>query len=669
MQVSLAEKRKRMLSKKEIAILNYLVVHQSQYVRSREIAEALKMSERTVRKYIGQLHESVDNNGAKIISKQGHGYKLEINFQVEFENFLKQYYSKPFDTHDTMNDANERQYYILNQLLFEQQWVMVDDMADKLFVSRSTINQDINGLKSDLQRYHLKIISKPAKGIAISGDERDKRHLIMDYFLGKGFYSTINKYFGNLMILNEINLEELSIIVLDETREAEILLSDYILQNLVLHLALAIKRIVDGNSIQNGGLEPVQNDQEEYIVAERILDRVGKVYDITFPDDEAVYIGLHILSKGSAKKETDADTALKEQVTNVLHTIEADFGYPMSTDLQLINGITTHIKPLLLRLKNDIQLENPLLEEIETNYRNYLELTKQYFKEMTSLEGHDITDSEWAYLTLHILAAIEKYDDRQKLNVLLICATGYGSAQMLKIRVEREFHLHLNIIDVISYYDIKNYDLSHIDVLISTIDLSTQLFKVPIIHVSVLLNEQDIAEINQFLHVKKEQTAAYSTTYYWNKHNEQVITRYFRPETFHYLDTRVTKDEVYNLLLDSMAVRESEGFKEQMLRQVRYREEFSSVVFSDDVAVPHPVQPIGDHSNIAVAIIPEGVIYDSEHRAIRVIFMLSPSRFEDHYMKDMVSLIVNLIDNKQMTERMIGVTNFEDFKDILLTAF
>lgn len=130
-----------MLSKKENIILNYLVAHRGRYVRSKEIAEALKMSERTVRKYIGLLHDSVDQNGAKIISKQGHGYRLDIHFQIEFENFLKQNPGQPFDTQDAMNGANERQYYILNQLLFEQQWVMVDDLAEKLFVSRSTINR------------------------------------------------------------------------------------------------------------------------------------------------------------------------------------------------------------------------------------------------------------------------------------------------------------------------------------------------------------------------------------------------------------------------------------------------------------------------------------------------------------------------------------------------
>lgn len=36
----------------------------------------------------------------------------------------------------------------------------------------------------------------------------------------------------------------------------------------------------------------------------------------------------------------------------------------------------------------------------------------------------------------HFMAAKERYKEQRKYNVLVICATGYGSAQMLKSRIK-----------------------------------------------------------------------------------------------------------------------------------------------------------------------------------------------------------------------------------------
>ena len=82
---------------------------------------------------------------------------------------------------------------------------------------------------------------------------------------------------------------------------------------------------------------------------------------------------------------------------------------------------------------------------------------------MSIFDGYKVPDGEWAYICLHFMAAIERYKDNKKLNVLVICATGYGSGQMLSIRLKKEFGQHINIVDVIGYYEITNEKLNGID--------------------------------------------------------------------------------------------------------------------------------------------------------------------------------------------------------------
>lgn len=654
-----------MLGNKEISILNYFLNHRNQYVKSSEIATALGMSDRTIRKYIKLLNDSLLNNGAVINSKQGFGFILEIQYQIEFENFIKVNIPNNINKKN-MSESETRQYFILNKLIFEEKSCRVDEIADELFVSRSTVTHDLSIIRNKLIDYHLDIGSKSNKGIYINGEEIDIRHFIMDYFLGKGFFSTINKYFENSFVLNQINLEELTIIVLDETRQSNIFLSDYTLQNLVLHLGLAIKRIQEGFQLSPLSETP-KFEANQIKVAENIIRRISNIYNIEFPEEEAKYIALHIMSKGQLTNKSNKKDGLSKNVKSILKMIDIDIDLNISKDRDLINGILTHLKPLLVRLENNIHLENPLLDEILDKYNDYFNLTKKYFSNLPELQDKAVNDSEWAYLSLHILAAIEKSKERNKLNALLICATGYGSAQMLKVRIQNEFKDQIRISNTISYYEIDKYNLKEIDCIISTIDLSNQVFKIPVIHVSVLLNNEDILKINSFIKQYDFKTGHLSPIIE-DELKSEYFDKYFNENLFFINELKKTKLDIYNQLIEKLTLYEDEHFKEAYKRQVYYREELSSVVFSDKVAVPHPVQPIGDHSNIAVCISRSDIDFnDGSH--VQIIFMLSPSKHDDTNFKQMINILVEVIDSEEITNRLINTNDFQSFKQIILENF
>ncbi|WP_153049687.1 PRD domain-containing protein, partial [Streptococcus suis] len=102
--------------------------------------------------------------------------------------------------------------------------------------------------------------SKPYKGVYVVGEERQKRHFIMDYFFSEHFYQNIHHFLSNDKSLAlPLSFEELTIVVLDECRDSQLKLSDYIIQNLVIHLGLAIQRYQKGFTIS-----PVTIDKEKY---------------------------------------------------------------------------------------------------------------------------------------------------------------------------------------------------------------------------------------------------------------------------------------------------------------------------------------------------------------------------------------------------------------------
>ena len=66
---------------------------------------------------------------------------------------------------------------------------------------------------------------------------------------------------------------------------------------------------------------------------------------------------------------------------------------------------------------------------------------------MPALKNYTINEDEWAYLALHLMAAL-KERAAHKLHALIICATGYGSAQLLKNRVVSEFGKNITVVSV-----------------------------------------------------------------------------------------------------------------------------------------------------------------------------------------------------------------------------
>lgn len=82
---------------------------------------------------------------------------------------------------------------------------------------------------------------------------------------------------------------------------------------------------------------------------------------------------------------------------------------------------------------------------------------------------------------------------------MVVCATGIGSALMLKNRLEKEFSSSLEILDTVSYYEVTEERLKDVDLIISSISLSNLIFMTPVINVSVFLSEKDIEAIRSHL--------------------------------------------------------------------------------------------------------------------------------------------------------------------------
>ncbi|MCY7150689.1 BglG family transcription antiterminator [Streptococcus gallolyticus subsp. gallolyticus] len=655
-----------MLNKKEKQIIQYLMKDRDKFVTSKELAAHLNCSDRTIRTYYKTLVEKLDDySGIDLISKQGYGYKLDVLDDDALADFLEENHINDhhFD-YQSITDINDRYNYLLNKLLFEQNEIYFDDLVDELYVSRSTLSSDFKKIRQKFKPYHLKIESKANKGVYVTGSERDKRRFIMDYFISSGFIDTMHSYVDNELLNQRISFEELTIIVLDECREGGLKLSDFVIQNLVIHIALAIRRITEGFKISKLEEEELKlRELPERQIADNILKRVSVSTGIDFPVEEVDYITLHLISKSHGNARYVSESMQERMRQELIDSIEK-INPEVKNDFQLIEGLLAHLSTMLIRLEGKVVLENPLTTEIQANYQEMYQLAEQVITTMPTFQSFSLTPNEIAYIALHFMAAKERYKEQRKYNVLVICATGYGSAQMLKSRIENELGNLISITDVIGYYEINDEKLKGIDFIVSSIDLSNLIFNIPVFTVSVFLTDEELQEIKHgishlntstSLRKMEDETSELSV--------REVFDDYFSKEAFFIL-SNVSKDEVLRKLVKSISKHENDQFEKRMLDMMKQREAMSSIVFGEHIAVPHPMKAVGSKHHFAVALIQDELLWDDQYPSIKIVFLMSMSIHENDGLPELTSAIVDLVDEPDLQEQMLACQSFEEFRTL-----
>jgi len=156
----------------EIEIIQFLFDKQGDYIPSKEIALQLNLSDKTIRKYIQNLFTLVVQYGATIEMKKGSGYQLHVEDHQTFYQLMEFIKNQRFDVEGSnlLTDSEDRERFILNAILLENQQVTIDDLVDRMFISRSTVSNLVQVIKSRIKSFRLNVTYDQDGFVTISGD-------------------------------------------------------------------------------------------------------------------------------------------------------------------------------------------------------------------------------------------------------------------------------------------------------------------------------------------------------------------------------------------------------------------------------------------------------------------------------------------------------------------
>lgn len=663
---------------KEKELLSLLYRCRCKYLTSREIAARLNLSERTVRSYLNRLKPLIEKNGAKLVATQSKGYQLILENRGQFEGLISQTRLEVLQSSaDCLDSASGRRDVILSRLLLSNEKADTEELADSLYISSSTLKKELGELRAMLEAYGLDLQSSK-RLLSIAGPEEARRRLILDYFFRNEKFSSLREYIDHSGFFDDVPLENILMILIDEFRRRSIPVSDIALQNIQLHLALAVKRIHAQQTLPSNSLEGLNISNDLMDAAASLMNKVSSLCGITFPPEEVRYLAFHLgmKSAGSSAETDDRLANLPEQIDQALRKMDRQDQTSLHDDPLLVSSLLSHLEPMLLRLEKGVQQPNPLTAQIQDDYPEVLDMVCRCFETIPALRPYKVSMDEWSYFALHILAARERSLEQKKLQVLVICATGLGSSELLKSRILKFFGNVIHIVNVSGYYSMHEEILQGVDLILSSVNIGPVIFGVPFLHVSVFLSEEDIQAIRHFIDSsgRFKKGAMNLPDSFYRQENEQAeqaekdFARLFHLSRFFVFEknSRADLNMVMNTLTASIAQYENPGFAEHLKQQMTLRQNMGQVAFSDTIAVPHPAVPLAKTPRFAVALIENGIAWDESHPNIKMVFLMSPSYVENAGLQPAVGAISELIERADLQQQILESGDFETFASIMI---
>ncbi|WP_340373486.1 BglG family transcription antiterminator [Peribacillus sp. FSL E2-0218] len=634
-----------MFSTREQKLLRYLMQADKE-MTGLELAGHLHITSRTIRSMIKNLTAILEEHGAEIIAKHRKGYQLHIHDHSAFRSFLKIVAFERVNEQWIPNDPSDRITFLIKRLLLSEDYIKLEMLADELYVSLSTVKNSLKEVRELLTKYELVVYSRPNYGLKVVGSELKIRFCIAEYV-----FNTAQK---TTELVADPEMAAIRSIILKQTKRAGIQLSDIGLSNLVIHIAIACKRVLLHNYVSMLD-EEIKNfeEQAEYLVSKQIVTDIEKSFNVTFPDSEVAYVTLRLLGTKMVSYTKANDplypvNLISEEIltltANLIDQVENELQLCIHDDQELIHGLGLHLKPAINRHYHGMNIRNPLLAEIKQKYPLAFDAGVVMSKALHDSLGVHINEDEIGYLALHIEAAMERKRLKPKTKrCVIVCATGVASSQLLYYKLKSAFESHLDIAGTMNLYELRNYPLESLDFIISTIPIYDDL-SIPVVDVNTLLGNQDILHIEAYMvdHIT-------------------LVLDYTDPELMYFQKDLQTREEVFDFFEAELTKlgRIPAGFKEAVIE----REKVSPTCYGNLVAIPHPMHPLTKETFWSVLTLKKPIAWGEE--MVQYICLLSVQKEYEDEMQKIYQFLVKVIETKALVDQLIKVERYADFEQVI----
>lgn len=494
------------MRKRSTEILEKLILSNSKSMEVKKLITTYRISLKTLRTDVNEINDfllEAKMSPTKLNEKE----KLIL---LEKDIMKIQDRLNHMDTYSYKMSREERQIYIIAELLMSQDYITMQNLAKKLNVSRNTILNDFETVKDYCLAFNVNVLMKSSKGIKIECDQKDRNNLLMqifhdledDYMEKSFFHQLIQRKLG-MKIPLEMIIEDLR----EYMEQQHMLVSDRVFSYVSIYLFVILNRKINK---KRRTVEKLTGDT----ASDNLLNWFADKYEVSINKNDVKdfgrYMKQHDFNISSEQKEIN-DVELYGIIVYFLQMVGEDIECSLQSDTVLIESLLEHIRTL----KNweDYDFEMPLSDELPIP-KEILEKTIE--KNSIILErylGYPLTKEMKESIMIHICAAfVRNLEYLNLLEVLIVCPGSMATGKYLEAQVKNYFDFR--VAAVIPSRDVEEFLKSNkIDFVISTVNVRSE--SVPCVKVQAQLTMNDINAIQNiaFLLGRKENKSENESRY------------------------------------------------------------------------------------------------------------------------------------------------------------
>ncbi len=363
----------------------------------------------------------------------------------------------------------ERTYFILLLLLTRQEELSLFHFSYALKVSRNTVLTDLKKTEDYLQEYILALAYSRQDGYFISGEEFDKRKLLIELVpkilnITNGFQSMLR--FSNI---SKEQVQQLRERCESIEKKLNTRFTDEKLDELPITFLLLSRRIQYGKNIifDHSNYNDLSNTKE-YLVVQELLPDICQI-----DKNERLFITLQLVTSSILTFPESEDALLRDAIHHTLYRFESLACVSFIGFEELSEKIYQHMKPASYRIKYQLDMKNPLIEEVEKEYHSVHHLVKQSITPIEHLFNKELSNDEIGFLTILILGWLQQQGSniQNQPKAIVICPNGISVSKLL-IETLKNMFPDILFTENMSVRDFNKYKGEY-DLVFSTVLLNT----------------------------------------------------------------------------------------------------------------------------------------------------------------------------------------------------
>ncbi|MCS2152063.1 BglG family transcription antiterminator [Scandinavium goeteborgense] len=607
-----------------------------------ELAQRLSVSTRTVRADITALNALLIQHGAQFVLSRGNGYQLRVDDPTLFQSLQD---SRPRGLR-IPRTGSERVHYLMVRFLTSAFSLKLEDLADEWFVSRATLQGDMAEVREWLARYQLTLETRPRHGVKLFGSEMTIRACLTDLLWQLAQQDSTNPLLTQ-EALNAGVPEQLAPVLQDAFSRWHIRLTDEGELFVRLYCAVAVRRVSEGYPLPEFTADDV--DDAVRNAARDIAVAIQQLAGKTLAPSEENWLRVHIAARqvqdiAPSQINADDDEAL---VNYILQYINSHYNYNMLSDEQLHADLLTHIKTMITRVRYQIMIPNPLLDNIKQHYPMAWDMTLAAVSGWSKYTPWTISENEIGFLVLHIGVGLERHYNigyQRQPRVLLVCDAGNAMVRMIEAVLQRKYP-QLVMTETITLRDYEQRNGISEDFVVSTVRITEK--DKPVVVMSPFPTDYQLEQIGKLVLV--DRTRPWMLEKFFDARHFRIINE---P-----IDQQTLLAELCNQLND-------EGFvDDDFVDSVIEREAIVSTILGDGIALPHALGLMAKKTVVYTVLAPKGIAWGDE--TAQVIFLLAISKSEYEEAMAIYDIFVTFLRERAMA-RLCVCKNFSEFKTVAM---